>query len=280
MKIDKDVVNLIETLPLAAGEHRKVDQPGRYFLLVSNSLATRCRIAIGGRSYQPWPVLYSARVEKEDDFFTFVRFYNPTASPMTVEYIISNLIVENASAQITGDISVTDITSVIETPAPITALPMSFLINNAEAVDKGGGKVGIPLTSQPFATGEVLTITGTVNYNGAAHVVDATSTANEVVITATYAAETFDNVDDSIGLTAPRSVAADSTRKEIVVHNHDGTYNVYWGDTNIDPANSRGVPIPSEAAYIIPNTGQIFFAAEDGAGVAGCVISYANMIRT
>jgi len=280
MKIDKNVVNLIESLTIAAGEHRKVSQPGRYFILLSNSLADRCQIAIGGSSYQPWPVLYSARVEKDKDYFSQVRFYNPTAASMTIEYIISNLIIENASTQITGDVSVIDVSSVIETPPAVIALPLSFLINNAAAVDKGGGLVGIPLTSQPFATGEILTISGTVNYDATDHVVDATSSADEVVITATYAAETFDGVDDMIGLTDPRSVVANANRKEIVVHNHDGTYKVYWGDKNIDPANHRGIPIPSEAAYIVPNTGQVFFAAEDGSGVAGCVISYANMIRT
>lgn len=264
MKIDKNIVTLIESLTLAAGEHRKVSQPGRYFILLSNSLATRCQIAVGGSSYQPWPVLYSARVEKDEDYFGQVRFYNPTAASMTVEYIISNLIIENASTQITGDVSVIDRSTGIETPAPITALPLSILINNAAAVDKGGGKVGIPLTSQPFATGEILTISGTVNYNGIAHVVDATSSADEVVITVAYNAETFDGVDDRIGLTDPRSAAANADRKEIVVHNHNGTYNVFWGDTNIDPANNRGIPIPSDAAYIVPNTGQIFFAAEDG----------------
>jgi len=280
MKIDKNIVNLIESLTLAAGEHRKVDQPGRYFLLISNSLATDCHVSIGGSSYQPWPVLFSARVEKEDDFFSQVRFYNPTAGAMTVEYVISNLIIENASSQISGVVSVIDVATVVDSPAAIVALPKSILINNAAAVDKGGGKVGIPLTAHPFVTGDVLTITGTTNYNGIAHVVDATSSANEVVITATYIAETFDGTDDRIGLTMPRSVAADSTRKEIVVHNHDVTHEVYWGDTNIDPPNYRGIPVPSEAAFIIPNIGQIFFAAEDAAGVAGCIISFNNMTKT
>jgi len=280
MKIDKDIVTLIESMTLPAGKHRKVGQPGRYFLLVSNSLATPCHIAIGGSSLQPWPVLYSARVEKDQDYFSQVRFYNPTAGPMTVEYIISNLIIENASSQITGTVDVVDITSVIETPAPITVLPRSILINNAAAVDKGGGLVGIPLTSQPFATGDVLTITGTINYNGVAFVVDATSSANEVVITVAYNAETFDGTDDRIGLTTPQSVAAVSKRKAAVVHNHNASHKVYWGDTNIDPPNYRGIPIPCEAAYIIPNDGQIFLAAEDGSGVAGCIISYANLTST
>ena len=280
MKIDKDIVNLMESMTLAAGEHRTVDQPGRYFLLVSNSVATPCQIAIGGSSYQPWPLLYSARVEKDEDYFGKVRFFNPTAAAMTIEYIISNLIIENASVQISGTVSVKDVSDIIETPAPITVLPLSFLIDNAAARDIGGGLVGIPLTSQPFATGEILTISGTVAYDGVAYVVDATSSANEVVITMAYNAETFDGVDDLIGLTAPRSVAADSDRKELVVHNHNATHQVYWGDTNIDPDNNRGIPIPTDCAYIVPNTAEIFLAAEGGAGVAGCIVSFANLTST
>ena len=136
MKIDKNVVTSIESLTLAAGEHRKVDQPGRYFILASNSLATPCQIAIGGSSFQPWPVLYSARVEKEQDYFGQVRFYNPTAGPMTVGYIISNLIIENASFQISGDVSVSDIATGIETPAAVVALPLDFLINNAAEIGR------------------------------------------------------------------------------------------------------------------------------------------------
>ena len=63
-------------------------------------------------------------------------------------------------------------------------------INNAAAVDKTGGKVGIPVTAHGFATGDTVDITGSTNYDGH-YTVDATSTTNEVVITATYAAETF-----------------------------------------------------------------------------------------
>jgi hypothetical protein len=62
--------------------------------------------------------------------------------------------------------------------------------NVAAAVDKGSGKVGIPLTAHGYSTGDVLLITGTVNYDGY-YAVDATSTANEIVITATFVAETF-----------------------------------------------------------------------------------------
>jgi len=279
MKIDKDIVNLMESMTLAAGEHRTVDQPGRYFLLVSNSVATPCQIAIGGSSYQPWPLLYSARVEKDEDYFGKVRFFNPTAAAMTIEYIISNLIIENASVQISGTVSVKDVSDAIETPAALSIIPRTMLLDNAAAVDKGGGLVGIPLTAQPFSMGDAITIAGTTNYNGA-YVVGATSSADEIVIIKTYNAETFDGVNDVVGLTVPQSIAADPDRKELIVHNHNVTYHVYLGDTNINPANNRGIPIPCEAAYIIPNTGAIFLAAEGGAGVAGCTVSYANMKST
>lgn len=58
------------------------------------------------------------------------------------------------------------------------------------AVDKGGGKVGIPCTDQPFSTDETIYIINSVAYNDR-YIVDATSSANEIVITATYEAENF-----------------------------------------------------------------------------------------
>lgn len=63
-------------------------------------------------------------------------------------------------------------------------------INNAAAVDKGGGKVGIPVTAHGYATGAQVKIVDTTNYDGA-YLVDATSTTNELVIVATFTAETF-----------------------------------------------------------------------------------------
>jgi hypothetical protein len=65
------------------------------------------------------------------------------------------------------------------------------LIDNAAAVDKGGGLVGIPMTSQPYSTGDSIELRLTDNYNGT-YSVDATSSTNEIVITASYSAETFD----------------------------------------------------------------------------------------
>lgn len=68
-------------------------------------------------------------------------------------------------------------------------------IDAAAAVDKGGGLVGIPITGHGFSTGQKIILSGTTNYDET-YLVDATSTANEVVITATYVAETFGGTED------------------------------------------------------------------------------------
>ena len=62
-------------------------------------------------------------------------------------------------------------------------------LDNAAAVDKGDGTVGLPYTSHPFEVGEAITLTGTTNYDGEYLVI--ASTTNEFTITATYVAETF-----------------------------------------------------------------------------------------
>jgi hypothetical protein len=283
--ITKDIIVSIKTLTLAAGERRRIDQPGRYFLLVSNSLSgvTDLEVSFGMASgYQPWPVLFSARVENQNDFFDSLSFYNPSGSSMTIEYLISNLIIENRAAEVTGSITIPidDTTNGTSTPASITALPVDgFLIDNAAAVNVGGGVVGIPVATNPFIAGESVTITGTTNYNST-YTVLGSSTASQVNITETYAAETFDGVDDTIALTTPRSIPADTTRKELHIANHDTSYNVFWGDININAADYRGVPIIAESVYIITCTDQIYVCCEDGAGKTGCTVSWCNKTKT
>lgn len=65
-----------------------------------------------------------------------------------------------------------------------------FTIDAAAAVDKGSGLVGIPATAHGLSTGQKIVLSGTTNYDGT-YELDATSSTNEMVITATYAAETF-----------------------------------------------------------------------------------------
>ena len=63
-------------------------------------------------------------------------------------------------------------------------------LDNAAAVDLGGGLVGVPITAHGYAAGARVKIEGTTNYNDY-FLVDATSTVNQVVIAATFVAETF-----------------------------------------------------------------------------------------
>lgn len=67
-------------------------------------------------------------------------------------------------------------------------------LNAAAAVDKGGGLVGVPSTGHGWTTGKSITLTGTTNYDGT-YTLDATTSANELVITATFVAETFATTD-------------------------------------------------------------------------------------
>ena len=75
------------------------------------------------------------------------------------------------------------------------------------AVNKGGGKVGIPMSMtapsgpHPFRGGAYVTLTGTTNYNGN-YYLDATTSASEIVITAAFVAETF---SASVGAVQGRS---------------------------------------------------------------------------
>jgi len=270
-------------ITLAAGEHTTVNQTGRYFILKSNSLATEVQVAIGNsQHYTAWPVLWSFQTRSVDDFFEKIKFYNPAGAPMTIDFFISTDWIDNKAAEVTDTITIPidDTTNGTITPAPIVALPAAgFLIDNAAAVNVGGGVVGIPVTGQPFAVGESITITNTVKYD-AVYIVLASSTANQVDITAAYVAEVFDGANDTIALTVPRSVAADSTRKELHLANHDTSYNVFWGDININAAVYRGVPIQSESVYIITCTDQIYLVCEDGAGKTGCTVSYCNKTKT
>ena len=63
-------------------------------------------------------------------------------------------------------------------------------IDNAAAVDKGGGEVGIPITGHGLTVGALVDIAGTTNYNQTGIAINS-ATANEIVITDTYNAETF-----------------------------------------------------------------------------------------
>ena len=62
----------------------------------------------------------------------------------------------------------------------------------AAVTNKGGGLVGIPRNNHGYVAGDTIAITGTYNYDGK-YTVDASTTANAIVIPATYVAETLTN---------------------------------------------------------------------------------------
>lgn len=62
-------------------------------------------------------------------------------------------------------------------------------LDAAAAVDKGGGEVGIPITGHTLIAGGWVRFAGPVNYQ--AYYEIQSQTTDEIVITATYVAETF-----------------------------------------------------------------------------------------
>ena len=77
---------------------------------------------------------------------------------------------------------------VVASSGIITVGPKRVLVFEGAAVDKGGGKVGFPITAHGRPAGAQIVINGTTNYDGA-YLVDATSTANEIVVTVAYVLE-------------------------------------------------------------------------------------------
>jgi len=261
---------------IPAGKIWNIPVYGSAFRVLYNSLTINPQVSIdSGPLYE----IASGIGPKKLETFSKLSFRNPSASVMSLWIAVTEGEIDDSRAAFSEEIAIKDSSDALETPASTRALDLAgWLIDNAAAVDKGGGLVGIPVTGHQFADGESVTITGTTNYNGA-HVI-VSHTADELVITATYNAETFDGVDDTIAPSEPRSVAANSNRKELIIHNHDASYKVYYGDANIDPANYRGIPIAQESAHILANTAQIYFAAEAGSGVDGCIVSYAEQTKT
>jgi hypothetical protein len=105
---------------------------------------------------------------------------------MAYIYISSdNLVTLDALTDAETEALVNDATVVISLFNQTTLSP-----DAAAAVDKGGGEVGIPVTDHGLVAGDYIRIEGSQNYNDE-YAVEAGTTTNEIVITETYAAETF-----------------------------------------------------------------------------------------
>lgn len=87
-------------------------------------------------------------------------------------------------------------------------------IDATDAVDKGGGNVGLPCTGHPFSAGQTISIYNSTNYSSSNYELSEFTTENELVITETYAAETFDGtqtVSQRIAVASgPRRATQDS----------------------------------------------------------------------
>lgn len=89
-------------------------------------------------------------------------------------------------------------------PAPTTSSAAWSIQSRAQgvtldagpAVDKGAGLVGLPSTGHGLSAGNLVEIVGTTNYDGE-YTLDVTTTANELVVTATYQAEVFAGTEEA-----------------------------------------------------------------------------------
>lgn len=116
-------------------------------------------------------------------------------------------------------------------PIDYTTRTTLTLDDEGVARNIGGGLVGLPATGHPFTGGDTIRIVGTDNYD-AQEVLDSTTTANELVITASYVAEEFDKSE-----TIVQFIDLDSSTGRMI---HDTTGNLYYGhalNTSGDPDN-------------------------------------------
>ena len=87
-------------------------------------------------------------------------------------------------------------TNALSAIAAVTLDSNEQTLNNAAAVDEGGGDVGIPLTGHGRSEGDVVLINGTNNYGGVYTLPAQTKgDANKIIIEATYTAETFEGTE-------------------------------------------------------------------------------------
>jgi hypothetical protein len=104
-------------------------------------------------------------------------------------------------------------------------------IDNAAAVDKGGGLVGIPVTGHAFFAGNEITIAGSTNYNGAEDIVSQTT--NEIVITAPFVSETFAGTETIVSsIKGIIFVGTLSSGTFADTESDDGVYQVIAHDSN------------------------------------------------
>lgn len=151
-------------------------------------------------------------------------------------------------------------------------------LDNEAAVNKGGGLVGIQLDGHGYSAGNRIVIRGTVEYDDV-YTVDATTTANEIVVAATYWPETIPatatvslarerklfNIDETGVQTSRRKTYATNT----MIGDTGVKYWVYCADVADDgtvalPDASHGHGMASAGGEVIT-----FTVASDGSVKGG-----------
>jgi len=115
--------------------------------------------------------------------------------------------------------------------APTTTVVGAVNLDDDNAVDLGSGKVGLPATAHGLEPGTTVLIDGTVGYDGY-HTLAPETSANQLVITATYAAELVSSSDT---VTPARRVTLDA----------EAVTNIGGGLVGL-PCAGHGLPVGAE----------------------------------
>lgn len=115
--------------------------------------------------------------------------------------------------------------------SPATTAGPAKTLDAGGAVNKGSGRVGLPCTAHGMAVGDQVQISDTSNYDGV-YVLHSTTSVNELVVTASYAAESFSGTE----------VATPCIQK-----NPDAAAAVNKGDGLVGiPCTGHGLPVGAE----------------------------------
>lgn len=142
-------------------------------------------------------------------------------------------------------------------------------IDNAAAVDKGSGLVGIPVTGHTFVAGREVTIAGTTNYNGAFEIISQTT--NEVVITDTFVSETFGGTETIVASikgeifvgTVTSGTFANTSKENGVSHSMDDDGDVIDIVYGFNVGSSRQATVAALFANVNGNTDQMVLSMYD-----------------
>jgi hypothetical protein len=126
--------------------------------------------------------------------------------------------------------------------APLFGTQLVSLDKGGAAVDVGGGIVGLPMRCHPFIAGDVLSISGTTNYNGT-YTLAASTTADELHIADSYVAETFDGSE--ILLKVIEDLETGSARAD-----QDASGNIYINHIYNAESNSYITKIEPDGTFV------------------------------